>query len=113
MGVTTLKMTFMSPRSRLRRLGTPSDFRVWVSLDWVPLAMEMVLVPWMVGTSILSPKAACTMEIGKVSEIFKTDMAYMIFKLEDRRPYEDPEARSQAEQMVMQQLAGEKQAKYL
>jgi parvulin-like peptidyl-prolyl isomerase len=58
-------------------------------------------------------QAVFTMEIGKVSEIFKTDMAYMIFKLEDRRPYEDPEARSQAEQMVMQQLAGEKQAKYL
>lgn len=58
-------------------------------------------------------QAVFTMEIGKVSEIFKTDKAYLIFKLEDRRPYDDPEARSQAEQMVMQQLAGEKQAKYL
>lgn len=58
-------------------------------------------------------QAVFTMEIGKVSEIFKTDKAFMLFKLEDRRLYEDPEARTQAAQMVMQQLAGEKQAKYL
>ena len=54
-----------------------------------------------------------TMEVGKVSEIFKTDKGFQLFKLEDRRRYEDPEARSQAEQMVLQQQAGEKQAKYL
>ncbi|MBI4791492.1 MAG: peptidyl-prolyl cis-trans isomerase [Deltaproteobacteria bacterium] len=52
-------------------------------------------------------------KVGKVSEIFKTDKGFQLFKLEDRRRYEDPEARSQAEQMVLQQQAGEKQVKYL
>jgi parvulin-like peptidyl-prolyl isomerase len=57
-------------------------------------------------------QAAFAMEIGKVSEIFKTDGGFLLFKLEDRRVYEDPEARNQAVQMVLQQQASEKQTAY-
>ncbi|MEW6519915.1 MAG: peptidyl-prolyl cis-trans isomerase [Thermodesulfobacteriota bacterium] len=58
-------------------------------------------------------QAVFAMKIGGVSEIFQTDKGFQLFKLEDRRPYDDPEARSQATQMVLQQQVGEKQAKYL
>jgi len=58
-------------------------------------------------------QAVFSMETGKVSEIFKVDKGYLLFKLEDRRVYEDPEARMQATQMIRQQLAFEKQAAYI
>lgn len=53
------------------------------------------------------------MDIGGVSEIFKADNGYLLFKLEDRRGYDDPEARTQAVQMVLQQQAKERQEQYL
>ncbi|MFH1216986.1 MAG: peptidyl-prolyl cis-trans isomerase [Pseudomonadota bacterium] len=58
-------------------------------------------------------QAVFTMEIGKVSEVFKAEKGYLLFKLEDTRVYDDPDARIQAVQMVLQQQAGEKQRAFI
>jgi len=58
-------------------------------------------------------QAVFTLEIGAVSEIFQAGKEYLVFKLEDRRSYEDPEALTQAEQMVLEQQAHKRQKEYL
>lgn len=42
-----------------------------------------------------------TMESGTVGPIFKTDTGYLVFKIEDKRAGEDPEAAKEARQMVL------------
>lgn len=58
-------------------------------------------------------QAVVAMDIGKVSEVFKTEKEFMLFKLEDQRVYEDQEARSQAVEMVLKEQAGEKTKDYI
>lgn len=58
-------------------------------------------------------QAVVAMEIGAVSEVFKTEKEFMLFKLEDLRVYEDPEARSQAVEMALQAQAVKKKDEYI
>ena len=58
-------------------------------------------------------QAVYPMEKGKVSEIFKADKGYLLFRLEDRRVYEDPETRQLAVKRLLEQEARKKQIAYL
>ena len=58
-------------------------------------------------------KAVFNMEPGAVSEVFKGTNDFLVFKLEDRRVYEDPEARLASRKVALQQKADKVQREYL
>ena len=58
-------------------------------------------------------KAVFNMEPGAVSEVFKGTNDFLVFKLEDRRAYEDPAARLAARNRALQQKADKVQRVYL
>jgi hypothetical protein len=58
-------------------------------------------------------KAVFNMEPGAVSEVFKGTNDFLVFKLEDRRVYEDPAARLAARNRALQQKADKVQRVYL
>ncbi|RLB68351.1 MAG: hypothetical protein DRH08_01200 [Deltaproteobacteria bacterium] len=58
-------------------------------------------------------KAVFNMEPGEVSEVFKAEKGFLIFKLEDRRVYEDLEARLAAWNRALQQKTSKIQRDYL
>jgi len=58
-------------------------------------------------------KAVFSMEIGTVSEVFKAQKDFIVFRLEDRRTYEDPQARLAAENRARQEAANRRQKEYL
>ena len=58
-------------------------------------------------------KAVFDMEIGSVSEIFTADDGFLVFRLEDRRIFEDPEIRRIAFQRVFEQESTTVQREYL
>jgi hypothetical protein len=58
-------------------------------------------------------KAVFNMEPGAVSEVFKAEKGYMLFKLEDRRIYEDQQTRLAAQNRALQQKADKVQRDYL
>jgi peptidyl-prolyl cis-trans isomerase C len=57
--------------------------------------------------------AVFAMEPGTVSEVFKGDKGYLLFRLDDRRAYEDPEARAEAAALVRQRAASLRRDAYL
>lgn len=57
--------------------------------------------------------AVFAMEPGTVSEVFKADKGYLVFRLDDRRAYDDPEARVEAAAMVRQRAASLRRDAYL
>ncbi len=58
-------------------------------------------------------KAVFSMDIGAVSVIFKTEKGFVVFKLEDRRTYEDQQVRLAAKNRVLQETSRQKQMDYL
>ncbi|NJC88473.1 MAG: hypothetical protein FIB02_08080 [Desulfuromonas sp.] len=58
-------------------------------------------------------QAVYTMKTGEVSQIFKADKGVMLFRLEDRRNYEDPAVRQAAADRLMQQESRKQQLAYL
>lgn len=58
-------------------------------------------------------QAVYTMQPGDVSDIFKADKGYMLFRLEDRRVYEDAETRLAAANRLLQQETRKQQLAYL
>lgn len=58
-------------------------------------------------------KAVYGMQPGDVSEIFKGEKGHLLFQLQDRRVYEDPEIRLMAANRLVQQQATKKQYQYL
>ncbi len=58
-------------------------------------------------------KAVFSMDIGAVSVIFKTEKGFVVFKLEDRRTYEDQQVRLAAKNRVLQETSRKKQMDYL
>ncbi|MDH3868835.1 MAG: peptidyl-prolyl cis-trans isomerase [Desulfuromonadales bacterium] len=58
-------------------------------------------------------RAVFDMELGEVSEVFKGTNDFLVFRLEERRVYEDPEVRLAAQQMALQQKADKVQREYL
>lgn len=58
-------------------------------------------------------KAVFTMEIGSISEIFSADDGFLVFRLEDRRIFEDPETRRIAFQRVFDEESAKTQRDYL
>ncbi|MCD6188364.1 MAG: peptidyl-prolyl cis-trans isomerase [Desulfuromusa sp.] len=58
-------------------------------------------------------KAVFSMDIGAVSVIFKTEKGFIVFKLEDRRTYEDQQVRLTANNRVLQESSRKKQMDYL
>ncbi len=58
-------------------------------------------------------KAVFTMQKGDVGEIYKDEKGYMLFRLEDKRVYEDPEIRRVAANQLLQQQSKKKQREYL
>lgn len=58
-------------------------------------------------------KAVYTMENGDVSEAFKAEKGYLLFRLEDRRVYEDQDIRLTAANRLIQKQSREKQLDYL
>lgn len=58
-------------------------------------------------------KAVFSMDIGAVSEVFKAEKDFIVFRLEDRRTYEDPEAHLEAEKRALQDAANRRQQEYL
>lgn len=57
--------------------------------------------------------AIFAMEPGTVSEIFKAEKGFLVFRLDDRRIYEDAEAREEAAALVLQRVAGKRRDAYL
>lgn len=57
--------------------------------------------------------AVYAMKNGDVSQVFKADKGYILFQLEDRRVYEDPEVRLVAANRLLQQQSNKKQLDYL
>ncbi len=53
------------------------------------------------------------MQPGDVSELFKADKGFMLFRLEERRVYDDPEVRLAATNRVLQQESRKMQLEYL
>lgn len=58
-------------------------------------------------------KAVYTMENGEVSEAFKAEKGYLLFRLEDRRVYEDQAVRLTAANRLIQKQSRKKQLDYL
>ncbi|WP_020675673.1 peptidylprolyl isomerase [Geopsychrobacter electrodiphilus] len=58
-------------------------------------------------------KAAFSMKKGEVSDIFQAEKGFLIFRLEDKKVYDDPQVRDQAANTLFQQKSREKQMKYL
>jgi len=58
-------------------------------------------------------QAVYPMQNGDVSEIFKAESGYIIFRLEDKRVYEDPETRLVAANQLLQKASQKKQMEYL
>lgn len=58
-------------------------------------------------------QAVYTMQPGDVSEVFKADKGYMLFRLEERRVYEDAETRLAAANRLLQQESRKQQLDYL
>ncbi len=58
-------------------------------------------------------KAVFDMEIGTVSEIFQAEKGFLVFRLEDRRIYEDQPTRLAAQNMALQQKSQTIQMDYL
>lgn len=58
-------------------------------------------------------KAVFDMEPGSISEVFKGPNGYLLFRLEERQTYEDPEVRLAATNRLLQQKSKEKQYDYL
>ncbi|MDA3833683.1 MAG: peptidylprolyl isomerase [Spirochaetales bacterium] len=58
-------------------------------------------------------KEAYALEKGNISQIFKEENGFMLFKLEDKRVYEDAEVRQAAANQVFQQQAKIAQREYL
>ncbi|MBE0574969.1 MAG: peptidyl-prolyl cis-trans isomerase [Desulfuromonadales bacterium] len=57
--------------------------------------------------------AVSSMENGSVSEIFQSQKGYLVFQLEDKRIYEDPEVRLAAASRLLQQKSQQAQLDYL
>ncbi len=58
-------------------------------------------------------QAAYELKKGEVSEIFKEEENFMLFRLEDKRVFEDPVVRQVAADKIFQQQANKKQLEYL
>lgn len=58
-------------------------------------------------------QAVYPMQPGEVSEVFKADKGYLLFRLEDRRVYEDAETRLVAANRLLQQESRKQQLDYL
>lgn len=58
-------------------------------------------------------KAVFSMEVGQTSQVFKAEKDFVVFRLEDRRIYEDPQARLAAENLALKEAANRRQAEYL
>jgi len=58
-------------------------------------------------------KAAYAMSIGDVSQIFQSDKGFFVFRLEDRRIYDDEAVRQEARKRVLQDAAQKRQMEYL
>lgn len=58
-------------------------------------------------------QAVYPMQKGDVSEIFKAENGYIIFRVEDKRVYEDQDTRLVAANQLLQQKAQKKQKEYL
>jgi len=58
-------------------------------------------------------QAVYAMQPGEVSQIFKAEKGVMLFRLEDRRNYEDAEVRQAAANRLLQQESRKKQMAYL
>lgn len=58
-------------------------------------------------------KAVYALELGGVSEIFKAEKGHLMFQLEERRVYEDPEIRLAAANRLIQQKSKKMQFEYL
>jgi len=56
--------------------------------------------------------AASTMAIGSVSEIFRAENGFMLFRIEDARFYEDPTLKERAREQVLDRLRKEKAIEY-
>ncbi|MDR9502574.1 MAG: peptidyl-prolyl cis-trans isomerase [Desulfurivibrionaceae bacterium] len=57
--------------------------------------------------------AVFAMEPGTVSEVFKAEKGFLVFRLDDRRTYEDAAVREEAAAMVLQRAAAKKRDAYL
>lgn len=57
--------------------------------------------------------AVFAMEPGTISEVFKAEKGYLVFRLDDLRIYEDAEVRKEAEALVLQRAAAARREAYL
>jgi len=56
--------------------------------------------------------AASTMEVGSVSQIFRAENGFMLFRIDDARFYEDPELQENAREQIVDRLRKEKAVEY-
>lgn len=100
----------------LSELKTSADFKKLADKMVAEGKAEGGATPEYVGLNDLFPnaaKAVFDMKIGDISEVFKAEKGYILFKLEDRRVFEDPEIYRAAQKRALEQKAKEVQAEYL
>ncbi|MCM2265641.1 MAG: peptidyl-prolyl cis-trans isomerase [Desulfuromonadales bacterium] len=100
----------------LKEVGAGGDFKALADRQVKAGKAEGGEEPQYARLNDLLPAAAqavYTMRPGEISQIFKADKGFMLFRLEDRRNYEDPAVRQAAADRLMQQESRKQQLAYL